>query len=142
MPKHFYFDPDLKNFAIKLSDVEDTIKKGVKVGVQDVLNDWKRESVDITPLDKGTLRKSISTEIRSKGRMYEGSISADATEKSKKYGRFNYAYYIHEVGGEIANPTTPGTVDKFLNEPAEQNEDKWLKMIEDAIDEHLKKGGW
>lgn len=139
------FEINLDKFANKIVAAGDTIGIGVKIGMQDVLDDWKRESTDLAPLSEhgGTLRKSIFTELEvGKGLNVKGTITANATEKSKGYGRFNYAYYIHEIGGEIKNPTTPGTIDKFLDKPAEDNEDRWLGIIEDEIEDQLRKDGW
>lgn len=143
MTKNFEFD--VRDLAYKLSRAKNTIGNGVKTGMHDVLDDWKRESTDLAPLSEhgGTLRKSIFTELEmSDGISAEGQIGANATESSRNYGRFNYAYYIHEVGGSIKNPTTPGTIDKFLDKPAETNEDRWLEMVEKEINKELKKDGW
>lgn len=137
------FEINLDKFANKLISASDTIGIGVKTGMQDVLDDWKREATDLAPLDKSTLRRSIFTELEvGKGLNVKGTITANATEKSKGYGRFNYAYYIHEIGGDIKNPTTPGTIDKFLDKPAEDNEDRWLELVENEIEEQLRKDGW
>ncbi len=136
------FELDLSKFANKLSKAGNIIGKGVKVGMHDVLDDWKREATDLAPLDKGTLRKSITTELNIGGDTFEGVITANATEKSKNYGRFNYAYYIHEIGGEIKNPTTSGTIDKFIDKPADDNEDRWIKLVEQEIEKQLRKDGW
>lgn len=137
------FEINLDKFANKLVSASDTIGIGVKTGMQDVLDDWKREATDLAPLDKSTLRRSIFTELEvGKGLNVKGTITANATEKSKGYGRFNYAYYIHEIGGDIKNPTTPGTIDKFLDKPAEDNEDRWLELVENEIEEQLRKDGW
>jgi hypothetical protein len=128
-------------FIRTLDATEEMIAKGAKRGLHDALDDWKRESTDVAPLDKGTLRRSISTEIDGKGLELTGEISANAIESGSK-GRFNYAYYIHEVKGKIANPTTPGTLAKFLDVPAKKNEEKWLRMIENEIQDEVKRSGW
>jgi hypothetical protein len=128
-------------FIRTLDATDEMIAKGAKRGLHDALDDWKRESTDIAPLDKGTLRRSISTEIDGKGLELTGEISANAIESGSK-GRFNYAYYIHEVKGKIANPTTPGTLAKFLDVPAKKNKEKWLRMIENEIQDEVKRGGW
>lgn len=132
---------DLSGFINKINTTAESIAKGARTGMHDVLDDWKRESTDLAPMDKGTIRRSIDTEIEGDGLDLEGSITANATEKWGD-GRFNYAYYIHEVKGDIKNPTTPGTIAKFLDKPAEDNEKRWQKMIENAIEEKIKKEGW
>lgn len=135
------FELDLTKFVRALNGATDAIAVGAKRGLHDALDDWKRESTDIAPLDKGTLRRGISTEVGGEGLNLTGDITAVAIEDSKS-GRFNYAYYLHEIKGEIKNPTTSGTVAKFLDVPAEQNERKWLRDIEDEIKAEVKKHGF
>ncbi|NGQ95498.1 HK97 gp10 family phage protein [Brevibacillus sp. SYP-B805] len=126
------FELDVTKFIRALDGATEAIARGAKRGLHDALDDWRREATDVAPLDKGTLRRGIDTQIEGDGLDLTGEISAVAIEDSRK-GRFNYAYYLHEVKGEIKNPTTPGTIAKFLDVPAEQNEKKWLDMIEDEI---------
>jgi len=128
---------DISKFAKALREIPEVTFKAAKRGMHDALDEWQRESTDIAPLDKGTLRRGIDTEVDG----LTGEISAVAIEDSGK-GRFNYAYYLHEVKGSIANPTTPGTEAKFLDIPAEKNEKKWMREIEAEIASELKKHGW
>jgi hypothetical protein len=101
------------------------------------MNEWRVEAVDLAPLDKGTLRRGISKKVVDKTTGsyldMEGQIVAVAIEDSAKWPRFNYAYYLHEVKGEIKHPTTPGTVAKFLDTPVYIHHDKWIKKLEDDI---------
>ena len=135
------FELDLSKFIRDLNGATEAIASGAKRGLHDALDDWRREARDIAPLDKGTLRRGIDSNIEGDGLDLTGEISAVAIEDSGK-GRFNYAYYLHEIKGEIKNPTTPGTVAKFLDISAERNEKKWLAMIEDEIQAEIKKHGW
>ena len=135
------FELDLSKFIRDLNGATEAIAIGAKRGLHDALDDWRREARDIAPLDKGTLRRGIDSNIEGDGLDLTGEISAVAIEDSGK-GRFNYAYYLHEIKGEIKNPTTPGTVAKFLDISAERNEKKWLAMIEDEIQAEIKKHGW
>lgn len=132
---------DLTKFAKALREVPEVTFRAAKRGMHDALDEWQRESTDIAPLDKGTLRRGIDTGIDGEGADMVGEITAVAIEDSGK-GRFNYAYYLHEVKGEIANPTTPGTEAKFLDIPAEKNEKKWMREIETEIASELKRRGW
>lgn len=132
---------DLAKFAKALEEIPEVAFKAAKRGMHDALDEWKREATDIAPLDKGTLRRGIDTRIEGDGFDLTGEVSAVAIEDSGK-GRFNYAYYLHEVKGEIKNPTTPGTEAKFLDIPAEKNEKKWMREIEAEIASELKKHGW
>ncbi|MDO0940543.1 HK97 gp10 family phage protein [Brevibacillus laterosporus] len=106
------------------------------------MDEWKVESVDVAPLDKDTLRRGISTEVRQKNGEVSGEISAVAIETTPKWPNFNYACYIHEVKGDIKNPTTPGTVAKFIDAPADERKQKWLKDIEDGVKAEVQKLGF
>lgn len=99
---------DLSQFERALREVPDVTFKVAKRGMHDALDEWKRDATDIAPLDKSTLRRGIDTQIDGTGTDMVGEISAVAIENTGS-GRFNYAYFLHEVKGEIANPTTPGT---------------------------------
>ena len=132
---------DLSAFERALREIPEVTFKAAKRGMHDALDEWKRDATDIAPLDKSTLRRGIDTQIDGAGADMVGEISAVAIEDSGN-GRFNYAYYLHEVKGEIANPTTPGTEAKFLDIPAEKNEKKWMRGIESEIADELKKRGW
>jgi len=135
------FELDLSKFIRDLNGATEAIARGAKRGLHDALDDWRREATDVAPLDKGTLRRGIDTRIEGEGVDLTGEISAVAIEDSGK-GRFNYAYYLHEIKGEIKNPTTPGTVAKFLDEPAKQHADKWMREIEAEIEREVKKHGF
>lgn len=128
---------DISKFAKALREIPEVTFKAAKQGMHDALDEWQKEATDIAPLKDGTLRRGIDTEVDG----LTGEITAVAIENSGK-GRFNYAYYLHEVKGEIANPTTPGTEAKFLDIPAKKNEKKWMREIEAEIASELKKHGW
>jgi hypothetical protein len=111
--------------------------RGAKRGLHDALDDWVREARDIAPVDSSNLQKQIKDQpIKGSGLNLEGTVSANATERWR-VGTFNYAYYIHEVT-EHAVTGDP----KFLDKPAQQNEQKWREWIEDEIKDELKKAGW
>ena len=136
------FEFDLTKFQRALEKVPEVVYAAAKRGMHDALDDWKREAVDVAPLDKGTLRRGINPgDIEQDSGGLTGEISAVAIEDWNGK-RFNYAYYLHEVKGHIANPTTPGTVAKFLDEPAEKHADKWMRDIEAEIEAEVKKYGF
>ncbi|WP_427110930.1 hypothetical protein [Lysinibacillus xylanilyticus] len=149
MAGEFYFDTDALTRVLHKS--VDAIGHGLKNGITDVKNDWQAESVDIAPIDTSNLRKQITAEVFSDGNEAGVEISANSTRgpgvlTSQKTGhrkrndrRFNYAYYIHEedAGGKSVNGEK-----KFLDKPAQQNQEKWAKWIEDEIQSELRKAGW
>lgn len=136
---------DLSQFAKDLENCRVEIGAAARNAFHDIMDDWKREAVDIAPLDKGTLRRAIHYRTENKtGRSLnvEGWIRANATEESAKWPRFNYAYYLHEVKGEIKNPTTSGTEAKFLDVPAERNERQWIQQLENEIKAKIRGAGF
>ncbi|WP_338461557.1 HK97 gp10 family phage protein [Brevibacillus borstelensis] len=132
---------DFAKFRQALEKAPETVFRAAKRGMHDALDEWRQEATDIAPLDKGTLRRGIDTRIDGDGLDMVGEVSAVAIEDSGR-GRFNYAYYLHEVKGAIQNPTTPGTEAKFLEIPAKKYGKKWARDIENEIKVELKKDGW
>jgi hypothetical protein len=142
---------DLSRFLNAIEEASQIVGDGAKRGLHDVMDEWLIKSRDVAPLDKGTLRRSMSTDIKGSGIDLTGEISAAAIEVAKKGKwagqRFNYAYYLHEVypkkhGESFKNPTTPGTIPQYLDKPAKQNEDKWKQHIEKEIEKALREKGW
>lgn len=134
------FKFDISKFRKQLGVTDKMIAAGAKRGLHDVLDEWQFKSRNLAPLDKGTVRRNIDINIEGNNFELSGQITANAIESSSN-SRFNYAYYIHEVKGRIQRPSTPGTIAKFLDEPAKKNTAKWLKHIESDIEEEIKRRG-
>lgn len=141
MARDFEFKLDLDRFVNDLQATADAINEGAKEGLDQVKDDWVRRSRDIAPLSKGggNLRRQINGEVKGSDTVI---ITANATEKSNGYGRFNYGYWLHEVASNSTNLTTSGTKLKFLDEVSEKEEDKWRRWIEEDIEDAVKRKGW
>ncbi|WP_102271303.1 hypothetical protein [Cytobacillus massiliigabonensis] len=140
MAGNFKIDFDLTRLVRAIERTPDAAARGATIGMRDVKDDWMRESRDVAPLDTGNLRRQISGKVEGAGLNTVVEIEANAMTSRN----FNYAYYIHE-GGMAADGKSlrhPGTVEKFLDEPAEQNEARWKAMVEREIEEHLRREGW
>jgi hypothetical protein len=136
---------DLSKFTKDLDAMSAEIAVAARSSLHDIMDDWKREAINIAPLDKSTLRRSIhyrTSHKGTKGINIEGQISASAIEVSDKWGRFNYAYYIHEEKGDSFKGSTSGTEGRFLDIPAEKNEKQWIKQLEDDIREKIRGRGF
>lgn len=134
---------DMSELKRAVENTPDAIRSGAKSGMHDVLNDWRIQSTDLAPIDTSTLRKNIKTGIDAEsGVNMSGKISANAYNGTYGGQRFNYAYYIHEVLGNNFRGKQPGTIGKFLDEPAERDEDRWGSHIESEIESELKRKGW
>ena len=127
MAGHFTFD--ISKFRKAVAQAPEAIDRGLKNGLTDVKNDWVADSVDIAPIDTGNLRRQINGEV------VDGT-SVEISVPAVRNG-FNYAYYIHEDKG-----VTRSGEKKFLDVPAQQNEGKWGKWLEEELESELKKAGW
>jgi hypothetical protein len=135
-----------KDFTINISGLERLMQlspqaagKGAKQGLHDALDDWKAKAVDIAPIDKGTLRRGIKAEgVTGTGLNMKAEISSTAIEDSGS-GRFNYAYYIHELNANGANVRGEK---QYLDKSAEDNYEKWMRWVEEEIKKELRSAGW
>lgn len=134
MAGEFYFESNGLIQAMERSI--DATARGMLNGLTDVKNDWKGESVDAAPIATSNLRQQIVAEVFTEGTGPGVEITANATRGSR---RFNYAYYIHEedAGGANVNGEK-----KFLDRPAQQNQEKWARWIEEEIGSELRRAGW
>ncbi|NOU98481.1 HK97 gp10 family phage protein [Paenibacillus planticolens] len=119
---------------------------GARRGLEDVMDDWKREATDLAPLKHGTLRRGIHVDVDQSSGKLTGAISVTAIE-SKGGRSFDYAEYIHDIypqvhGKSFKHPTTPGTIPEFLDKPMEDNEDVWKRELEREIREGLRRRGF
>lgn len=126
--------------------LENAIDEGARNGTHDVLDEWKREATDLAPLKKGTLRRSIKTKVSGNGADITGAISASVIE-SRNGRRFDYAAYLHDVypqkhGESFKNPTTSGTIPRFIDKPLEDNAENWAADIEREIQSTLRRRGF
>ncbi|MBG9548517.1 hypothetical protein [Cytobacillus firmus] len=137
---HSGFTLDLSPLVDLLERSPEAAARGATQGMRDIKDDWKRVSRDVAPLDTGNLRRQIDGKVEGSGLESTVEIEANATNSKG----FNYAYYIHEghmaeAGKQLRHP---GTIEKFLDVPAEQNEERWKNMLEDEIREQLEREGW
>jgi len=137
------FKLDMSQLAKAVMLSPDAADKGAKVALKDIKNDWVRESRDVAPIDKRNLRDQIKGDVFNPGASGYIEIEANATQSSGGK-RFNYAYYIHEGhmaedGGKLR---TTGTVEKFLDDPAEKRQSEWQQWLDEEVAAELKKAGW
>jgi hypothetical protein len=137
------FNLDLGPLVDLLTKSQTATARGATRAMDDIKDDWVKESRDIAPLDTGNLRKQIHGKVEGAGLGSTVEITANAASKSGGK-RFNYAYYIHE--GFMANDGKklrhPGTIEQFLDESAEKRKKEWLKFLEEEIKDELKREGW
>jgi hypothetical protein len=132
----------VKDFELDLGPLRHLIAKspeaagrGARQAMDDIKDDWVRQSRDIAPLDTGNLRRQIAGEVEGRELNLKTIVTANAAQKG-----FNYGYYIHEENSGGKSLRTSGTVKKFLDESAD--EAKFKRMLEEEIVEALKGAGW
>lgn len=91
-------------FLSKIKLSERRAMDGAEKGMTDVVNELVRIASEITPFDKGTLRKSHTSKIIKKAGDIEGEVTF-----SVKEGDFNYALWIHEGVYELGEESEEQT---------------------------------
>lgn len=129
MKMEFDFDAFFK--SLDWTKVE--VRQGAEEGMHDATDDLLRESRELAPLKRGTLRKTSGKNVDVTPRGVVGEVYFNATEETESGELVNYALITHELGESYKNPTTPGTQPKYLEQPLMQNADRYKKMIADGI---------
>lgn len=113
---------------------------GLESALDDIKKDWHTEAREIAPIDKGDLRQQIKSQASNTG--LDGTVVIESNARSSS--GFNYAYYIHEghMAADGKRLRTPGTVEKYLEESAEQRKGEWVEWIEDDVEHELRRKGW
>lgn len=134
------FDFDGSHFFNHLDFKEKRVLDAAKVSMQDSLDDLKRISSEIAPIDESILRKSVNTELMFEDGGIAGEVSFSAIEKSKSGRRFNYALWTHEMEYELgersrASPGTDGYAvgNKYLERPLKGETNKYVEWWAKAI---------
>jgi hypothetical protein len=134
------FTLDFSDLLRGMNLAEKATQEAVKRGVHDSMDDLKRISVNIAPIDEGDLRRSASYRVTPKATSVVGEITFNATNQSSGYGRFNYAYWTHEMSYKLG-PTSagaPGTDgyhvgNKYLERPLKGEAEKYKRWIAEEI---------
>jgi hypothetical protein len=137
-------DIDIRGLTRALETATGLVRTAARTSIEDIMDDWQRESVDLAPVDTAALRRSIHTRIKqgTTGASVTGTIHAKAVEAAPGWGNFNYAYYIHEVKGDSFQGRISGTKGRFLDIPAEQHEQQWIRSIEQEISRKIREAGF
>jgi hypothetical protein len=136
----FEFDGD--DFLEHLLTKSNLVKAATIESMYDATDDLARISSNIAPIKESILRKGVNkTVIPSPDSMgVVGEVSFNAVEKSKNYGRFNYALWTHEYEynlGDLskASPGTDGysVGNKYLERPLKGEEAKYIKWWQENV---------
>lgn len=130
-------DFNLDGFLRGLDFSKAEVQAGAVTGMGDATDDLLQKSVDMAPLDKGTLRRSAGKEITVSSTGVTGEVWYSVAERSGSVEIVNYALIQHEMSG-YKNPTTPGTQPKFLEKPLKANASRYKTLLASAIREALK----
>jgi len=108
-------------FKKSISEISDVIQDALL----DCGNDLQQKSVDITPVDTGALRASAFTEADRQGK--NPSVIVGFEEE--------YAIYVHE-NLEAHHPVGQA---KFLEQPLQENADKYVGHVRDKVQDLIDK---
>jgi hypothetical protein len=136
------FELDFSDLLRGLDLTEGKVQVATRRGVQDSMDDLKRISVNIAPIDDGDLRRSASYRTTVGHNKVVGELTFSATNDSPKYGRFNYAYWTHEImssGQAKANGGTDGYAigNKYVERPLKGEAEKYKRWIAEEIKEAI-----
>jgi hypothetical protein len=124
---------------LDLKDVK--TQTAVKLGVHDSMDDLKRISSNIAPIDEGILRASGSYRVKTSVNGVVGELTFSATNTDGN-GRFNYAYWTHEkdynLGPTSSAPGNDGTDgyhvgNKYLERPLKGESEKYIRWIGEEV---------
>ena len=138
MSAEFKIDTEKLLRAMRKSPTE--AGKALTRTMDEIKDDWKKESVDIAPLDSGNLRRQI-TAVRT-GSGMDTAVTGKGNATATTGRRFNYGYYIHEKNAGGKSLRRPGTVYKYLTTPADKHKGKWTKWLEEDVKKALGGVGW
>jgi hypothetical protein len=131
---------DTSDLFTHLVDKDKRVLLAMVTGMEDAVDDLRRISTDIAPIDKGILRASAKTSMRQNKGGIVGEVSFSAVENGGS-GRFNYALWTHEYDYELGEQSkaAPGTDgysvgNKYLERPLKGERDKYVKWWQDAVD--------
>ena len=130
---------NINDYLRLLRQTPHAMADGVKSATSDIKKDWHTGAERIAPIDSGDLRKQIKSKVEG------GGIERDVVIESNVHSNgFNYAYYIHEghMAADGKRLRTPGTVEKYLEESAEQRKAEWARWLEDDVEGELRSKGW
>lgn len=127
--------------------------RSVQTGINSALREsgelLKNEAKKLALKDTGNLRKNIKRDPVSRGgngnTTFTEVVHSNAyAKRGAQKGRFNYAYYLHEVKRHVRNPTTPGTTPIHLEKAGKTHltEEKYKSIIEKHVKLQLNTKGW
>ncbi|MMZ64444.1 hypothetical protein D1872_267790 [compost metagenome] len=135
---------DLSGLFRGLDRSKADILKAAEIGVHDATDSLLDTSRDLAPKDGGTLRLTAGKDVQVNGDTVEGEVFYSATETDENGERVNYALITHELhsgdgfsGIAYKDPTTSGTIPKYLERPLKENAEEYRNIIADAIRKEL-----
>lgn len=136
------FELDFSDLLRGLDLTEVKTQAAIKQGVYDSMDDLKRISVNLAPIDEGDLRRSASYRVYPKANSVVGELTFSVTNESAGYGRFNYAYWTHEIMENLGplSAGAPGSDgysvgNKYLERPLKGEAEKYKRWIAEEIKE-------
>ena len=106
-----------------MSNIDKKIDKAVAKALNKFVNHLYGKILDVTPMDTGELRRSISVKEADENNLEAEIISSGAIAP--------YNVYVHEI--PKTNYTTEGTGAKFMERPFEEEKHKIKDFIKNEV---------
>lgn len=117
------------NFRSNINRIQRQIKAKTKEAMEDVVSDLTRKSKELAPLDSGDLKGSGKGDVDVIGDNIVGTVSFNAGSED---GKTSYALIQHE---DMSFNHPRGGQAKYLEQPLNQNRDRYKTFIKDKIRE-------
>jgi len=135
---------DFSDIRNSLATLERKMIEGAIEGMGDAVDELLRDSLELAPLDKRTLRDSAKGNVSGENGDVVGTVTYSATELDARGNRVNYALITHELGSSenmsafaFKNPSTPGTRPKYLERPLYNNAERYKQKMSDGVRRRL-----
>jgi hypothetical protein len=135
---------DMSGFLSGIQHIKQEIHQAAKRGTEDSLDDLKRISTEIAPIDTSNLRRSAKTRVTEVANQIVGEITFHAVEMTSS-GRFNYGLWIHEGEYNLGplSAAAPGTDgyevgNKYLERPLYGESSKYKSWIDEEVRDVLR----
>jgi len=140
------FEFDASEVLNNLYIIENIVPIATEKAMEEIVNELARIASEATPIDTGTLRRSVSTAVKHSGGDVTGEVWFSAKE-----GDTNYALIIHEENYNLGDQSrmAPGAVswsgkhydvgNKYLERPLKGESEAFMDYVAKAVRKAIEK---
>jgi len=119
---------NINSIRRNIRNMKKEVKEKTIEAFEDVVLDLADKALNLAPVDTGKLRKSADPEVKVKGNKITATVTFSAKNPVNGY---DYALIQHEV--KFNHPK--GGQWKYLEQPLNENRDRYKKFVADKIKE-------